>query len=277
MPNFRIIYDNKADRATLTTSSTAGTLVASNLLTEIKSQVWRSTSTTASITATWAAGYLVGGVWLPFTNLTSAATIRVRVYTEVADVSPAFDSGTVFACPALALGLWGWGSTPLGVNAYSYGGGTYGGVWLSTPTTGKKVVIDLVDSSNTSGYVEAGRLVVGSYWEGSKGADYGASLSAVDTSKQLRNDAGDLMTDRGTVHRHEAIPLTTLSPTERTTLWNMLVGNGMFRPVFFSLYPENADTGLEQSHMLYGKMTDSPAVSVPAFREYATTINLEEM
>ncbi len=277
MTNFRIIYDNKADRATLAVSSTAGTLVAANLLTEIKSQTWRSTSTTASITATWTTGYLVGGVWLPFTNLTSAATIRVRVYTEAADPSPAFDSGTVLACPATPLGLWGWGSSPLGANAFSYGGGAYGGVWISAPTTGKKVVIDLVDSSNSSGYIEAGRLVIGSYWEGAKGADYGASLSAVDTSKQLRNDAGDLMTDRGTIHRHETVPLTTLSPTERTTLWNILVGNGMFRPVFFSLYPEDVDTGLEQSHMLYGKLMSSPAVSVPAFREYATTLDLEEM
>ena len=48
--NVRIIYDNAADRATITASSTAGVLVASNMQDDRKSVVWRSTSTSATIT-----------------------------------------------------------------------------------------------------------------------------------------------------------------------------------------------------------------------------------
>ncbi len=276
MNNFRIIYDNKADIATLAASSTAGGLVVANMLTDLKSDVWRSTSTTASITLTWASACIIGGVALPFTNLSSAATIRVRGYTNAGDPTPVFDTGTILACPPLALTLWGWGTLPLGVNAFTYGGAAYGDAW--TPITSvKQVVIDLDDTTNPAGYIEVGRLVAGSYWEGSKGADYGAGSTPVDTSTQLRNDAGDLMTDRGTMHKKQTVPLTTLSPTERQTLWNILIGNGLFRPVYLSMYPDSADTGLEQSGMLYGKLVNSPAVTTPAFREYATSLEIEEV
>lgn len=54
MANLRIIYDNAADRATLTASTTAGALAATNLQRDEKAAIWRSTDTTATLTATWA-------------------------------------------------------------------------------------------------------------------------------------------------------------------------------------------------------------------------------
>ena len=76
MPNLRLIYDNVASSATLTASTTAGTLAASNMLTDVKSVVHRSTGTSVTYTMTWTANQTVGGVALPATNLTSTATIR---------------------------------------------------------------------------------------------------------------------------------------------------------------------------------------------------------
>ena len=58
---------------------------------------------------------------------TSTATIRARAYTLAADVSPAVDTGAVLACGYSPLGLWPWGTVPLGVNAFSYGGGVASG------------------------------------------------------------------------------------------------------------------------------------------------------
>ena len=83
MKNLGIIYDNAADRAVLSASSQAGTLGPANLQREGKSVVLRSIGAGLSITATWPAPEIVGGVALPFCNLTPGATIRVRGYIEV--------------------------------------------------------------------------------------------------------------------------------------------------------------------------------------------------
>ncbi len=274
----RVIYDNAADRAaTLVASSTAGSLVASNLQTDIKSAVWRSTATTATITATFSAYEMVAGVVLPFCNFTSAATMRVRGYTEIADASPSFDTGAILACPVANLGMWSWGAT-MGVNAYAYGGGTYGRIWPTDPHAIKKVVIDIVDSTNPSGYIEVGRLVCGNYWSPEINTEYGStSVSVQDTSKQFRNDAGDLMSDRGTKHKKQTLSLGAMAAADREQLWNILLGNGMSRPILFSLYPNGSDNQLEQIHQMYCKLAVAPDMHIPYFDRYASSLTLEEV
>ena len=84
MTNLRIIYDNAADRAALTASTTAGTLGVANLQNNRKGRPWRATGTTARLGATWAAPESIGGVFLPFCNLSPTATMRVRVSNESA-------------------------------------------------------------------------------------------------------------------------------------------------------------------------------------------------
>ena len=82
MPNLRIIYDNAADRAALTASTTAGTLGVANLQNNRKGRPWRATGTTARLGATWGAPERIGGVFLPFCNLSPTATMRVRASNE---------------------------------------------------------------------------------------------------------------------------------------------------------------------------------------------------
>jgi hypothetical protein len=279
MSNLRIIYDNAIDRASLVASTTAGALVAANLLSDIKSDVWRSTATIATITATFTTPELIAGVVIPFCNFTSLATVRVRGYTNVGDATPIFDTGAVLCSQAPLLGLWGWG-TPLGANAFSYGGGVYARVWVdanATPAAVMKLVVDINDTTNPSGYIEAGRLVAGNYWSPTTNVNYGAAVTTIDTSKQLRNDAGDLLTDNGTRHRKQTLNLSAMSPTDRALLWNILAGNGLSRPMLLSLFPNDADSQLEQSHQMYCKLVVTPIVSIPYFNNYAASFDLEEL
>lgn len=277
MANLRIIYDNAADRAAITASSAAGTMTAERLLTDIKADVWRSSGTSATITATWTKPEIIAGIFLPFCNLSAQATIRACGYEHLGDQMPLFDTGTVEACSAPVLGLWGWGSQPLGSNAYAYGGSTYARVWVPAPGAVQKLVIDVSDPANKSGYIEAGRLVCGAYWEPAANADYGAPVRAVDTSKHYRTDAGDLVTDIGTRHRTQSIDLSSMNALDRATLWDIVSGNGMARPVLFSLYPNHADARIEQTHQMYAKLADTVAVTTPYLQRYATTLNLEEI
>lgn len=276
MPNLRIIYDNAADRAVLSASSQAGALGPANLQRDGKSSLLRSVGTDLTITAVWPAPEIIGGVALPFCNLTPLALMRVRGYIEPSDATPAFDSGIVPACEYARLGMWDWGAISLGVNAFSYGGGTYARCWVPMRSI-KKLVIDLADSGNPAACIEVTRLVTGAYWSPEQNASYGAGITPVDTSSQYRSDAGGQKVARGAVYRKLSLSLDHMTPLDRAELWRIVHGSGLSRPLFVSLYPDNDDVELEQAHQVYGRLANLAAITTPSFQAYATNIEIEEL
>lgn len=275
MANLRIVYNNNVDRATLTATTGVGTLVASNLLTDIKSEVWRTASTTAQITLTWAKPEMSGVVALPFSSLSKTSTMRVKGYTNASDTVEVFDTGVVLACP-VGVGTWNWGTTPLGVNSYAYSGSAYAVAWFEQ-TFVEKLVIDIVDTDNALGYIEAARIVSGAYWSPLLNADYGVQLTMADMSKHERSDAGDLRTDRGAMYKKISLDLTLMPADDRNVIWNMSRINGMSKPIFFSLSPESADSVEEQTYQVYGKLSQQSSIRYQFANQFNTSIELEEI
>lgn len=273
MPNLRIIHDNAAHRVSaLTASTTAGALTASNLLTDVKTQVHRSTDTSVTYTATWTNLESLGGLALPATNLTSAATIRVRLYSDSAGTTLIADSGTISACPSAHLGLHGW-SGVINANAFPYGGASKVAVWFNSHWNARRCVVDLVDTSNPAGYIDCARLVVGPYWEAPINPKYGASAGVVDTTEASRSEAGDQLVVRGAVYERMALELADLKETHRPQLAKILRSSGAFRNMFFSLLP-GAGAALEQDHMIYGRRPSSP-FRMDFYDSYSTSMEIE--
>lgn len=277
MANLRVVYDNAADRASLSASTTAGSLAVSNLLTDIKSEIWRSTGSTATITLNWPAGELVGMVAFPFCSLSSGAQIRVRCYTLATDANPVFDTGYQMAAEAPPFDVWGWGSEPLGVNAYAYGGSAYGVVWFAIQTA-QKMVIDIDDSSNPLGYIECSRIVTGTYWEATYNPEYGSVVvGAEDLSTHQRTDAGDLRTDRGAIYKTLTVDLSYLTPIDRNAIWRVLRGNSMSRPIYLSVVPQATDAFDEQIFQIYGKMTKGASMKYAFMNQYSSQLDIQEI
>lgn len=274
--HLRIVYDNAADRSSISATSTAGSLAPANLLTDYKSDIYRSVGTSTTITLTWAVAEFVGMVALPFCNLTSSATIRVKLYTNVADASPIYDTGVVSACAAAPLGAWDWGNVPLGVNAYSYVGAAYGRVWFTAYPV-KKVEVIVSDSTNPSGYIEASRIVAGAYFSPERNAELDATIEPVETSSQMRNDASDLITDLGIKSKKISFSLQHMTIADKNSVFNVLRGNGMGRPIFVSLYPDDDDATEEQMFQIYGKIPQQSSVNLGYWKTYNTKIDIEEM
>lgn len=274
--NLRVVYDNAADRATLSASSEAGNLVVSNLLTNYKAEVWRSTGTSATVTLTWDASEFVGMIALPFCNLTSAATFRVRGYTHATDSTPAFDTGAAVAAAGTSLEDLGWGSQPLGANAYAFSARAYGVAWFAIVPV-EKIILDITDTSNPLGYLEASRIVAGAYWTPDNNADYGADLGLADTSKQERSDAGDLHTDRGMMHKTLSFNLGLMTAQDRNSFWNIIKRNGLYSPIFISLSPESDDTMEEEMFQIYGKLTKLSTIKYQFINQFSSQIEIEEV
>lgn len=276
MPNLRIIYNNEADRATVTASSHASPLVAANLQTDIKSSIWRSVGLAPTLTFTWTAATVVSGFALAFTNLTSSSTMRVRGYTEAADTTPIFDTGHIAVVPS-SLGASLWGQIPMGANSFAYGGGSTAALWFA-PATVKKLVVNLADSTNPQGYIEASRAITGAYWSPVYNVVHGAlRVSAEDTSKHDRTDAGDLLTDRGVIYKTVSIDLALMPATDRNAMWQILRANAMARPIFMSVTPESGDLAEEQIHMIFGKLSKGSALTYQMYNQSSAPLTVEEI
>lgn len=276
MSNLRLVYINQADLAsTLTASNTSGALSAALMRTDEKGEAHRSTGTSVSYTLTWASNVTIGAVALPATNLSATATVRVRLYSDTAMTTLIADTGTVTACPGLDLATSLWTlTTARNVNSFAYGGASKSSFWFTTqPSTVRACLIDLVDSSNSAGYIDCARIVAGPYWEPAINADYGASYQLVDDTKNSRSDSGSLYSDRGTVSELLVLKLSYLTFEERTQLGKLIRGNGIWKPVFISVFPEDT-TNLEQTYQIYGKRKNAP-IDHPFFNTFTAPLEIE--
>lgn len=274
MPNLRIIGDNAADRcASIVAGTTAGALVAALMLTDLKGQAHRSTSTSASYGVTWSSSEPISAVALPATNLTAGATIRVRLYSDNAYTSQIADSGTLSACAGLNLGLWGW-TGPRNASAFAFGGASKSAVWFGAQYSARSCIIDLTDASNPAGYIDCARIVAGAYWSPAYNASYGAQAGIGDTATTARNDAGDLLSDRGTLHDTLSLSLQMMPEADRAALLKIVRNVGTSRNFFLSLLPGNASAVAEQDHMIYGKRANG-ALSFDFYNAFSQKFDVE--
>lgn len=277
MTTLRIIYDNAVDRGTLTASSTAGSLAASNMQIDRKSKVWRSTTTSATLSCAWTTSEYVSGVIIPFCNLSATATITVRIYNVTSGGSPIYTSPATEAGPIVAAGYWAWGQEPLGVNAYSYGFSKYARVWIPNRYQAKRVEIDISDPSNPSGYLEVSRLVIGNHWSPQFNTSFGIPVSYVDTSVNSRAQSGDLISTIGIKYKKLVVDLNWLVAADRTILSSLLQKNGTSKSVFVSLFPEDEDVVKEQTYEIYGRLPATAQISHPMHMMYSSQLEIEEI
>jgi hypothetical protein len=174
--------------------------------------------------------------------------------------------GRALRAPGAPLGLWNW-SEPLNVNAFAFGGMTKSALWFDNQVGWCAARSSRSPTGNDAGYIDTARIGMGTYWEAPYNPDSVDSM-IVDTTQNVRNDAGDNMSDRGTQHDHMTLSLRGLSTTDRATLMRIARHNGKFLPLFISVFPENDDPVLEQDHMIYGKFSIDAGVPEDFYLNY---------
>jgi hypothetical protein len=274
----RIIYDNAADRATLS-STGVSVLPITNLKTNSKSEVWRTSATTTSvtITATSTSPEIVNMVSFPFCNFSSTATIRVKLYSDTACTTLLHDTVTPALCSQGGGGKVRGLTLQQSASAYSHGGGVYATAYFQTTPNVQGVQILVADSANLQGYLEAARLVLGSYFEPMYSAEYGASVEFSDTTVNYRTDAGNLLSDVGTRHKLLSLVLSFMQPSDRANLWKIVKATGLSEPVWLSLYPNSTDKGLEQEHTVYGKFTKMSVITSSNYQIFSAPLEIESL
>lgn len=279
MANLRIVNDNAADRATLASNSIGSGFALSSLQNNRKSDFFRSGATSIYISANFAAAETVGMVSLPICNLTPTAQVRVRCYSDSLATTLINDSGTLTPVPAPTQAFNNWVTAPAGGPGFAYGSGTYATVWLSAHVASVMAVrIDITDTSNPQGFIDAARLVVGDYYEVLINPEFnGVEVKPVSASSTIRSDAGDLVTDVGVKSRAMSINLSLMSDSEKNAIINGVTKNWTDYPVFVSLYPGDADKLKERNHSIYGKLDQLSGFKLVNFGLNATSLNILEI
>jgi hypothetical protein len=219
---------------TLTSSSAQAVAPVTNLLTDEPAMVWRSTSTTATITFTTIAA--IDTIALIGCNLRSTDTVRVRAGTTSA----------VTGYDSTALPAWS-GAKADWLTAKSI-------LRLSAPLTYTYWQIDIAAPSHPAGYVEVQRLAVGTALT-HIGVEANCELQFLDQSTITQGAAWQ------SYEKYPVVPAWKVSfpmitdTTFMTTWFNFLGLAGQTRGILF--VPDAQTPGYLQNMAVFGTFSSS--------------------
>ena len=279
MANVRIIFPNIADDATLSCSpAEVAALPVTNLQDQTRGKVWRSNGV---ISAQHIYGDLAGyqncsALALVRHNLTATGTYRLRLYDQTGQAGTLlYDSGTVtLGGTILGWGAFDWGTDPWGAGSLQDWPVPYFVVWFDT-VNALSFDLQLDDTANPDGYLEASRLVLGHYFEPEVNAGAGLEMAWMEQSKQSRTEGGTLRTDERDPYRRFALHLPRLTAAERTTLLDRLRRAGLRNDIFLSCAPQ-MDSDLERDYTGLVKLTSTPGMVADLPGNFKTELIFEE-
>lgn len=279
MSNVRLLFPNVADDAALSCSpAEIAALPVTNLQDQTRGRVWRSNGV---IAAQHILGDLSGfqncsALALVRHNLTATGTYRLRLYDQTGQTGTLlYDSGAVtLGGTILGWGAFVWGTDPWGAGSLQDWPVPYFVAWFPT-VRALSFDLELTDTANPDGYLQASRLVLGAYFEPECNADAALEMSWEEQSKQVRTEGGTLRTDEREPYRRFAMILPRLTASERTTLLDRLRRAGLRNDLFLSCAPEmSAD--LERDYTGLVKLTAIPTMAPGEPDTFRTQLEFEE-
>lgn len=271
MTQLKIITDNAADRATITVSSTAAGLGADRLKTDIKGEVCRVLSGSATITLAWPTAETIGAVVIPASSLGPSSTIRVRAYADAAGATLLQDSGVQWAAPGTTLAHWDF-AQPLNVNQFADGTAPLTACYLPEQAAVRRLVVDLTNPG--ASFIDLSRLVAGAVHTPKCRAVYGAQVGTQDMTKNSRAASGDLRSEWGPKANTLQFDLSRIADSDRERVRQMLA-RGVGRWLFVSLLAGCSDPVKERDYSIYGKPSQPGSMAYASYGLHSSTFNFE--
>lgn len=267
----QIIPRNLTDDGTLSVSPAAVVgLGADNLQISDRGLVMRVLGDTAAITATMPQLRRIGGVVLWRHTLSVVATLRLRVYDDVAGTGTLlYDSGVIPALPSKRLGELDWGIDTLGA---PLAGVDFSSV-IFPVAIARSLVIDVVDTG--AAQVQVGRLFTGNPITLTYAIDWQSSLQFDSNTRRTRTAGGGLRVESEGVYRRMKFAQSWITPDERVVLADLLRDAGNRAEVWVS--QRAGDGGRQEAdHSMVGYLTQNPVLTRNPGIRYATEFEIEE-
>lgn len=269
------------DASTLTADSAVSTLPVTNLQDIQIVKVWRSNSaTSAEINVDLGSQKIMDFFALIAHNLTTSATVRWRLSNDNFSTT-LYDSGAVDAwSPVEQFGgsPWGvftWGGLPSADTIGLYNASTF--TLLPSPQIARYIRLNIEDSGNAAGYVEAGRLIAGPAYQPTINYSNGVSFEFVDDSRVTKSRGGQVFVDEVRKYRRVTFRLNHLPESE---IFNNIFNNvdrikGVSKDVLVIPQPSDSATWLTQN--IYGRLAEVGPIENTTLARYSRTITIEEI
>jgi hypothetical protein len=257
MANLRIIYNNVADSATISASTTASGSAA-NMQNTQKTSAHRSSSTsTVTYTLTWSTAQNINCVALPATNLVAGDLISVKLYeTSTGDVAgPIVQAIDQPACTGRIMLLQNGNTTSTSAD-FGYGGATKTSIWFTQTYQAKALEITLTRSTLVQ-QIDCARIVCGQYWETSRQVTKGIDVGTEDQSEIITTRSGNTYVDRKTISDTLSFNLDYINDLDRRTFLQLLRSWGKNGLIYVCVFPNNGNTEYTQAYSIYGRLQDT--------------------
>ena len=277
-----ISSENYVDSAsTLTADSAVSTLPVTNLQDIQIVKVWRTNSaTSAEINIDLGSQKIMDFFALIAHNLSTAATVRWRLSNDNFSTT-LYDSGTLDAwAPVEQFGgsPWGvftWGGLPLVSVISLYNASTF--TLLPSAQIARYIRLNIADSTNSAGYLEAGRLIAGPAYQPTINYANGVSLEFVDDSRVTKSRGGQVFVDEVRKYRRITFDLNHLPESE---IFNNVFNNidrvkGVSKDVLVIPQPSDSATWLTQN--IYGRLAAVGPIENTTLSRYSRIMTIEEI
>lgn len=259
MSSLALAHTTRADAATFSNGSWSTSLPLNNLKDPNIDKVARSTnalSTSTIFAADMGANYSICAVALVAHNCsTSGATWRVKGGTVAPNASNVFTTGQVFDS-----GVMNVRAMSFAYDIPSDWGAQYNLIYSFASQTVRYITVDIVDTANTAGYVQFGRLFVPGYQlQPGVNAEIGLQDVREELSTYSRSDSGKRFFTKRTPRPRGAIfklPRLTASEVDIAHELDALIG--ITEEVLY--IPDPADVAKTQRYGFLGTMKELSAL-----------------
>lgn len=274
---FRVVHRNRLDDATsLSASDAAITLPVTNLQRQDR-RVFRSAQVASAtvITATWTYGVTVKAVILHRHNLTTSSTWRVQLYSDTDCTTQIYDSGTVSAVSVVPWGQFIWGVDEWGGSIFQGWDHAYSEMYLAAQYVAKGMKVTISDPTNTAGYIQAARLIVGPYYDMTYGANFGATWAKQTATKKWRSEDGAQRNDNPKSWRTFNCRLEFMTENDRSVIADICERNGDQNDLWISqVY--GANSRINRDYAMLAKLVSIPSIDWVVATGWNTQLQLAE-
>lgn len=283
MSNTIIGYQNRIDAATFATyGSWSTTLPLTNIKTRSLSRKARSTNAANSSTKlrfSLDSSRVIGSVAIVNHNMQKDATWRYRVYSDSGYSTLVYDSGTINVWPLMPFGSYQWEDNnfwDLQLSDEEIALFTKTLTYVpDTIESAKYYQVEFFDSTNTDGYVELGRIFVGSIYQPALNMSLGASIGDETNTVVDVALSGAEFFDRRTSYRVAQFTLDHLTYNESIINGDIIKISGVDAEVVY-IYDNNTALDLHRRAFL-GRLRALSPISQPYNTRYQTTYEIKEL
>lgn len=256
MANLHILGTSPADTGTYSGGAWVALLPLNNLKEIQPTNLARSTDATlASAQFKIDCGRPVPVSMFSFINhnFSSSGTIRIRVSNNSDGSSPTLDVTLDVAAPDVPWGSEPWGVFPWdGVSPDEQIGGAKFFYKHTSTVIGRYILVNIADTTNANGYVQAGRFKAGVPFVPDINMAYGAALSVIDDSRQSRSLGLQLWSDVKPKRRKFTAALGYLTETEAMgSAYDLITQRGLTSDLLI-VYDPDDDDAVMRRRTIYG-------------------------